>query len=303
MEPEPTYLIDAGQEREALAAWRLLSGFHAAPVFENLGIPWPAGWCLLRFETPLECNVGGDALVGDIDVLAGRLMSEPAISAMPENLRTLLSFQFAGRISRPAGMQLIPDFSYLIGIEVKCAYVRAEALADGRRTPVVKSLKKSTGKHHKLKKQLEGLLGLGLDKVILLDVTAGIPSEATTIGEAVSWTALSAGAVDHQHERLIDGFAVDLPIGHFEATFGPKLGTTEDVAGFFRGGLKRAAPDNPWRSRFDVASRRRTLVEHLQQILPTLVQGEPHIPVLLDQCPRCKRIGPYHGLSCPDKVG
>src|SRR5207253_2961195 len=95
---------------------------------------------------------------------------------------------------------VILDLSYLVGMEVKCAYVSGRELGDGKRTPVLKSLKNSEGKQVKLRRQLQSLLGLGLDKVFLLDVVGGIPSEAKTIGDAIGWAALSTSTVDAEHE-------------------------------------------------------------------------------------------------------
>jgi hypothetical protein len=299
---EPTYIIDAGEEREPLAAWRLFTGGTPAQCLEHAGISWPAAWCLLRVTKPAALPGEDEAIfAGDIDVFVGRLSSEKTITAMSPVERMVHTFQHLGNGARffpPEGDTLTFDLSYLVGMEVKCAYVGVEETLQGKR-PVLKSLKASESKHWKLRTQLRSLLGLGFEKVFLLDVIGGIPSEAKTLDEVFAWTALSCSTVDAKHQRLTDGFARDLPIGHLEVTIGPERGYAENAGGFSRIGPKRIAPDNPLLADPVVAARRLRLVEHLKGVLNQAQSQIVHqIPVVLDRCPRCARVGVYHGTDC-----
>src|SRR4051794_33381488 len=88
METDLTYLIDIDpQEREPLAAWRLFAGNIGGLILQKLGIPWPAGWCLLRLEVPSGLRAEQKRFLGDIDVIAGRITSESQITTMSERNR------------------------------------------------------------------------------------------------------------------------------------------------------------------------------------------------------------------------
>src|SRR5579859_3450446 len=111
MNSEPTYIIDAGQERESLAAWRVFTGRMAGECMCHSGIAWPAAWCLMRLTKPEKLPGEDDAIfAGDIDVLVGRLLSEPTISAMSKEERRQCFFRHSmngRRFFDPEGTELI----------------------------------------------------------------------------------------------------------------------------------------------------------------------------------------------------
>src|SRR5260370_9136621 len=170
-----------------------------------------------------------------MEVLVGRTLSEPTWTDMPKQEGWRWAMQHAcngRRFFNPEGSQAILDLSYLVEMEVKCAYVSAKEL-NGGKPPVLKSLKHGTCKQSKLRRQLESLLMLGLDRVFLLDLVGGIPSEANTFDEAFAWMALSFNTVDAHHQRLAGAFPADLPTGHIAVTFGPGRGHTEATPGLY----------------------------------------------------------------------
>jgi hypothetical protein len=273
-------IADARAEREPLAAWRVFTGPTPAQWMDHLGVEWPAAWCILR-ASPAHFD-------GDIDVLVGRLASEPAITKMLKQDRRRAAFFDAAQgirfHDRDEG-QLKFDLSYLVGMEVKCAYI-GEEVVDGMRHPKLKSTKPGPGKQLKHERQLRKLLKLGLDKVCLLDVVGGIPSAG----------AGSKSVVDREHERLTDGFASCLPVGHIGLTLGPVSGYSEDMGGSYDFHPIQEAPDNPCMADSAVIAQRQLLTKYLSGIFQDANLRK--IPVVLDLCPLCGNLGDYHGEDC-----
>jgi len=95
------YLIEERKERENEAIRRFLwSKILLVIFFELLGLPFPSYWCI--------CNVNKKHLSdfeGDGDIIAGRL-----------------ELNNSGKIKKWP-----PPADYLIGLEVKCAYLNPQA--------------------------------------------------------------------------------------------------------------------------------------------------------------------------------
>ena len=292
MNDGPNYLVSAGQDREPLAAWRIFTGNSTQMLLARVGIQWPAGWCMLRVNNPPQTEAG------DIDVIVGRLLSEPSILAMTEEERQLASMRFSAdgyRTFKPEGPEVVFDLSHLIGMELKCAYV---SINEERQRTELKSKKDSEAKERRLRIQLNGLLELGFDRVYLLDVVAGIAIDAKTFGETISLSAVSTTTADKHHPRGHEPFASDLSIGCMQVTLSPNKGHTEELGGSFLFSSQRKAPPNPYLQNPDVLERRGHLVNHLTGLL-SKAKISPQIPVVLDYCARCKGLGDYHGGKCP----
>jgi len=144
-------------------------------ILEKYGIAAPAFWCLLRLDTrgqgfERDCE-------GEVDVIAGRITSEAgwATATADQRQRARLEANANGLNLFPAeSAKLDLEFSYLVGLEIKCAFIDSAAALTSQ-LPVIKSAKTGPKKLRALKKELKRMLHLGLDRVGVLEVIAGPP--------------------------------------------------------------------------------------------------------------------------------
>jgi hypothetical protein len=82
-------------------------------------------------------------------------------------------------------------------------------------------------------------------------------------------------------------------------TFAPVAGHREDEGGMVRSGSLQAAVDNPQRASATALAHRERLTASLIELFQgAAVQAKVSaIPVLFHCCPKCDRIGPFHGAA------
>jgi len=275
------YIVEQDPKRQEPVATRYLIGnpSYRERLLGHLGVPPELCWIMLDLR--LEKIV--PSLSGDIDVLAGPL-SCAGPARTPER----------GSIMWP------PPLGYLVGIEVKRAY-RDEY---GN----LQATKRGPGQARKTLKQLRRDLGLGLDRVALLDVIAHHP--ATGTGSA-PWVAAGATASDSLakmenlfRERLSENGApiADLrPVGQFVLSIGSVSGGDETIRGSVEFELRRPARANPSRT-----DRSPEFEEGLRRILEA-GPAPSTLPIILTDCRFCNAIhladGPHSETRTRHAVG
>ncbi len=110
---------------------------------------------------------------------------------------------------------------HLVGIEVKCSYFN-----DGPH-----STKSSLSKVHGIRSQLDGYIGMGLDRVVMLDVIANVPEPNGGFG---SFSVASWRAHDNRNamaEILNARIPEDSPVDHFALSLAAVDGGHEGLRG------------------------------------------------------------------------
>jgi hypothetical protein len=188
------YLV-AMPEREYEACRRLVQlPFLSERLFGSLGLQPEFSWYLLQIRKELL----GTSLLGDVDILAGRLswsdpdafealVAEERANAQPERHDSWNYKLAALRLARARGISWPPSCDHVVGLEAKCAYW--EPCAGG-----LKSTK--SGKTRKIRRQVESLLEMGLDQVALLDIIANPPVSGPNGGAWISALNVAATSRD-----------------------------------------------------------------------------------------------------------
>lgn len=262
--------LKSREDREARLTWELFNGgtSSAESILAWLGLAWWRSWVILRMPQPSECANSA----GDIDVLAGQMVFD--------------ELRLCWR----------PSYSYLAGLEVKCAYVDLARTSAGDSIGRIQSDKSGAGKARRLKGQLKQLQHLGLDRVGLLDLSEGIDAPGADL---ITCAGVSGAAVDEGHRRAGAHAAVELPagVGHFCVTIGTLHGHSIQGIGHEGFRVVRNAIENPFRDDPDVCARRCQLVDSLTSLLAdsgVVAGSEPCPSTVLDVCPHCRGLGRYH---------
>jgi hypothetical protein len=285
------YIVDVdSQQRESEAIRRLLSSPFHAWLLAPLGIG-SLSWIVMEAKKP--ALVPG--IVGDVDILAGPLeFREPgAFHAALSQIRhihadynsELQEYLAAKKVAEDGGIKWPPQARYVVGVEVKCGYFNVKP----------RSTKSSPNKVAGIRKQIEWLLRMGLDRAALLDVIANPPSAGA---ESSAWTA--AAALSHKSlqatrpvldKRLPD----DSPAGHFVWAVGSVIGGDESMRGAGAIIQIRQAVRNPALDSNDetVLNNRMVLLKRIPHFLSNLSVPR-HFPIILIDCPKCKTV---HYLS------
>jgi len=285
-------LVDAGDDREAIATYRIFSSKIGIQILEKLGISWPGYWCILR----TALNDADDGMKGELDVIAGRLSPVPTpeipkalqnhASQISESPLTLAMATQTPIVPWQAELSVTFDFSYLIGIEVKCGYVDVSPLTNGK-APEAKGLKSGPGKLRDIQKQLRRAIDFGFDSVCFLEVIAGPPISTTSVADSIHSFSVSSSTADF-HPNLGVGEALkDFPVSHCKLVVSPTLLTTENVAGSFRFGFRKPPVENPELHEAAAMERRANLILKLRSIVQRAFASQQLFgaPVVIDQFP------------------
>lgn len=203
---------------------------------------------------------------GDVDILGGRLRwSDPSLyqsylekakCERPAWHRSFHEMAAQRGLLEDGGLEWPPNVEYLVGIEVKCAYVT--------RNRKLASHKASQRQVQSIREQVDGLLHMGLNRVLLLDIIANPPSEGS---DGSAWTEAAIGASASYRSmrpilesRLYQG----CPAGHVALPSGAVPGGDETMRGAISPVLLRHAVDSPLlQTEPKVRARRQDLNERL----------------------------------------
>ena len=278
------YIIDKdNQQREAYATRLvMLNPILREPVFTALDLG-NLSWFVLEVDTQWTRRKPGD-----IDVLGGRLgwhnptdvglqlqryqQERPHVHPSWHERFAAMTIAEAGGIIWP------PSMDYLAGVEVKCSHCE---------NGVARSTKASSQKVADIRQKIDGLFRLGLDRVVLLDIVAGPPSEGE--GSEAWFTAMASArmTLDKVSELLVARLPIDTLAGQLVWPVGAVGGGNEAMRGAGVPRILRLAQENPFRD--DVSAKRLALTEHLRNLLTTVAQPTT-FPVILLHCRSCKRV-------------
>jgi len=263
------YLINIPQ-REFEAIQRFLKPpltFISNELWRSLGFVPSFSWYLLQIRT--DRLVGKDCLInaspGDVDIIAGQLHPNDS-----------------GGINWP------PSTNYLAGIEVKCAYLSSQAHQITNND--VKSQKKSKQKQSHIHSQLKGLLQMGFNKAILLDVIANPPASGTNGQAWLNAASIAATSREAMLSTLEGRLPRDCPVGHWVWSMGSVIGGAENARGAGAPFELRNSLENPYlKDRLETQSCRQEMERNLKAILAS-VSRPCEFPIVLIDCRSCAKI-------------
>lgn len=292
------------EQREFLATRRFVESPHHRHVVESLGLPSPFSWYILeiRHERLVE------SFRGDVDILMGGLAWNE-----PEEFQSLLlkyqkdcpnfhptwHYEFAALdLAEAGGVKWPPSLDYLIGLEIKCAYLNPKA---SQVCPdEIKSVKSSKSKQYEIKTKVDLLLQMGLNKVALLDLIANPPvsgndGQAWLIAGAVAAASESAmkqkRARDAKGSVLNERLSEDSPVGHWILSLGAVAGGDESMRGAGMPVELRKAIENPLLQDSTTQSNRKEMEKNLDSILRGFIPRG--FPIILVDCRACRKIHPH----------
>lgn len=289
------YIINTdSQERESEAIRRVLASFHKEYVLAPMGLG-TLSWAIMEAQKPGLIP----GVVGDLDILPGTMeFCDPAAfrdafdraSRQYPGAQVGLLENLAGKeIAEAGGIKWPPEPSYVIGVEVKCSYFDIKP----------RSTKSSPEKVAGIRKQIEWLLKMGLDRVALLDVIANPPSDGVDSGAWLAASSQAQASFAAAQMILGDRLPADSSAGQFVWAVGPVVGGAEDARGAGGPILLRAPQSNPaiGKKHPEVVANRETLMASI----PKLLGGMPrprYFPIVYIDCRKCRGL---HVLSdgCP----
>jgi hypothetical protein len=291
----PCHLID-DRVREHRAVRMLVEAWFGESLFAALGLSG-ACWFILRLRVDrLDAPFNGD-----IDLLAGRLELDH-----PEELRARFeedkrkhsnwSPELTARVlAHEGGIKWPPSTDYLVAVEAKCA--RAQASRDPKNSEktivTLKSTKTSTQKMRQMRRSIEQLSEMGLDRVALLDIIANSPAGGP--GSESWFRAMSTAELSR--EEMHDVLQERLPSETSADYWVLSIGSIESGLEHERGALslrnlgnasdnRRLAPV----SGSHIECRKRVECS-LQELLKDLPRPQCFFAVF-DDCPACGKIHP-----------
>jgi len=226
------YLVET-QEREREACRRLVQmPFLSEGVFRRLGLQASFSWFVLELRK--DRVVSG--LRGDVDVLGGwlgwtdpgafeALVSEERIGA-GGGRHDSWNYQLAAlTLAHSGGIMWPPSTSHLVGLEAKCAYLDPHAPRISSKA--LRSTKSSSGKVAKVRRQVESLLGMGLNEVALLDIIANPPVSGPDGGAWISALAMATESTTAMASTLNGRLPAKCDAGHWVWSSGAVVGGYE----------------------------------------------------------------------------
>lgn len=258
-------------------------------------------WVIMEAQKPVLIP----GIVGDVDILAGTMEFCDAAAFRDAFDRTgreypgaHVSFleNMAGReIAEAGGIRWPPEPSYVIGLEVKCSYFDSRP----------RSTKSSPDKVVGIRKQIEWLLKMGLDRVALLDVIANPPSDGVDSGAWLAAASQAQASFAAAEKILCERLPADSPAGQFVWAVGPVVGGAEDARGAGAPRVLRTPQLNPalQEKSSEIAANRETLIASISKLLASMPRPR-YFPVVYFDCRKCRRLHllsdgcPEHGNPC-----
>jgi hypothetical protein len=290
------YLIDMeDQNRESESIRHLLSGpLHEQYLLNPMGLA-SFSWILIEVD-----NIHlVPSIKGEVDILAGPLQFR-----VPEDLQRVLKRQRSERpdrhpywhevlaakeVSEAGGILWPPALSYVVGVEVKCAYFSDRLHAT----------KDSKSHVNDIRKQVNRLGRMGFDRMALLDVIANLPNGGVNSN---AWLEAGGRAQDSL-EKMKNILDVRLPHGTPAAQFiwsvGAVIGGDESDRGAGAPKMLRRGLLNPALAARNakVLANREVLLARMSQILKGLPQPT-YFPAIFAGCRVCKKIRRFEDSEC-----
>lgn len=251
------YLVEIDDQKREHEAIRILFEvpFIYIGFFAHFGLNPCQSWYLIEIR---EHYFTG-SINSEVDIIAGRLELESSKINWSQSTK------------------------YLVGIEVKCAYLHPQ-------TNQIKSQKSSPKKMSKIRSKIEELVKLGFDKVALLDIIANPPASGH---DGQAWfNALGSASTSREvmwpvlQRRLQD----NIPAEHWVWSIGSVIGGNETMRGAGAPIKLREAYDNRLFKEDMTIQKQR---EELQEKLITILSGvslKITFPLVLLDCRICDKI-------------
>jgi hypothetical protein len=288
------YLIDMDDQNRESESIRHLLEIQKEYVLGPMGLG-SLSWIVMEVD-----NVHlVPSIMGEVDILAGRLEFRD-----PEDFQQALKreqtkrpdshpywpeFLAAKEISEAGGILWPPINAYLVGVEVKCAYFSDRA----------HSTKGSKSHVKRIRKQVNRLGEMGVDRMALVDVIANPPSH----GENSKPWFEAASRAQHSLKEMKDILEARLPSGTSAGQFVWSVGAVEGGDESLRGAgvpfMLRPGLMNPALAARDakILANRRVLLGRISQMLGTLPQPT-FFPAIFAGCRFCKKIRHFHDCEC-----
>jgi len=288
------YIVETdSQQRESEAIHHIVGSFHKHVLLQAFGFD-DLAWIIIEALKP-KLTPG---IVGDVDLLAGNLdfkdweAYRAALAQMeaehPEYPHVTKT-QLAGKmISEANGLRWPPEPVYVVGVEVKCAYF----------TNRLQASKSSDDKIGGIRKQIDWLERMGLDKVGLLDVIGNEPAyqeEGGFLG-ALSRADRSLRAMKPILERRLPP---ESRAAQFVWSVGAVGGGDEGMRGAGQPLLIRAPGPNPRLERREPEAlrHRASLLANIPKLLADL-PAPRYFPVVFIDCRSCGTIHYFDDAAC-----
>ena len=177
----------------------------------------------------------------------------------------------------------------MVGVEVKCAYFDTKP----------RSSKSSPEKVGGIRKQIDWLLNMGLNRVALLDVIVNRPSDG--IDSAAWLDAAGQAQISLQAMKgiLRHRLPHNSPSGQFVWPVGPVIGGDESNRG--AGGLlliRQPLMNSGFGSKDrGILSNRKTLLGRIPRILEKMPVPR-HFPMVFVDCRKCRRLDGLEDSAC-----
>ena len=287
---------DASRERQAVGI--IADGPDTDAVLNPLGLHKYFSWILVGVQKSRLLA----STVGEVDILAGRLEwndhgeFERALAAVIEEKKgkghpSCIELLAAVRLANAGGLKWPPPTDWLVAIEAKCSYLSPQAGSISREH--VKSTKASTQKVAHLRRQVNGLLYAGFNRVALLDVIATGPNGG-------DWLTATYVADETRRVMLQDldkRLPAACPAGHCVYSIGAVAGGNEASRAAVSADWRRAAQDSPLLVKDPVVREHRKELEgNLLDILAALPKPL-YLKAVYCDCPDCRQVH-LEGKQC-----
>lgn len=261
------YLVEIdNQEREHEAIVRLFElPFIYSDFFAAFGLNPSLSWYLLEIR---EHHFAG-SITSEVDILAGQLELE------------------SGEVNWPKST------NYLVGIEVKCAYLHPQANQISEE--FIKSQKSSPQKINQIRSKIDELIKTGFDKVALLDIIANPPASGKDGQAWLNALGIAVTSIEAMLPVLQKRLPDSSPAGHWVWSIGSVPGGDETMRG--AGApieLRKSGNNQLIKEDLATQKRRHEMQGKLQTILSSISLKGPRLPLILLDCRTCGRI---HGIK------
>ena len=195
----------------------------------------------------------------------------------------------AKEISEAGGILWPPTLAQVVAIEAKCAYSSDR----------LHSTKDSKSHVKDIRKKVDRLEKMGVDRIAHLDVIANPPSDGIN---STRWLEAAGRARDSLREmkdilkgRLPDATAT----GQFVWSVGSVAGGDESIRGAGVPLMLRPWQTNPYLAAGDatVLANRKVLLSRISEMLGALAQPTS-FPAIFAGCPTCKKIRWFYDAEC-----
>lgn len=288
------YIVEVdSQKRESEAIRHIVGSHHKDVLLRPFGFD-DLTWIIVEALKP-KLTPG---IVGDVDILAGNLdfkdwnayrMALAEIEAQHPQYPHVTKTQLAGKmVSEANGLKWPPEPVFVAGIEIKCAYF----------TDKLRATKSSDEKVEGIRKQIDWLEKMGLDKVGLLDV---IGNEPTYQEEGGFLGAL--GRADRSLQAMKSTLDCRLPEDSKAAQFvwpvGSVGGGDERIRGAGQPIMLREPAMNPRLLRKDpeALKHRAALLLNIPKLLAHLPPPR-YFPLVFIDCRKCETIHYFDDAKC-----